>query len=226
MRALPEEGKVIVEGVNVAKKHQRRDQGHHAGRHHRQGHADAGRRTSPSSARRTAPTRVGYRFDDQGTQGPHLQASAGTTSDDRHRDHASAPRLKAALRRASSARQLKDALGLGNIMEVPRLEKIVVNMGVGQATQQPSLLEGAVARPHRDHRPEAAGHQGQEVDRRLQAPRGQRHRRQGHAAGRPHVGVLRPAHQPRHPPHPRLPRPAARRASTAAATTRSVSPSS
>ena len=40
--------------------------------------------------------------------------------------------------------QLKESLGLGNIMEVPRLEKIVINMGVGRATQQPSLLEGAV----------------------------------------------------------------------------------
>src|ERR1700682_3441637 len=30
-------------------------------------------------------------------------------------------------------------------MQVPRLDKIVVNMGVGRATQQPSLLEGAVA---------------------------------------------------------------------------------
>jgi large subunit ribosomal protein L5 len=40
--------------------------------------------------------------------------------------------------------QLKDSLNLGNIMEVPRLEKIVINMGVGKATQQPSLLEGAV----------------------------------------------------------------------------------
>jgi large subunit ribosomal protein L5 len=40
--------------------------------------------------------------------------------------------------------QLKESLGLGNIMEVPRLEKIVVNMGVGRATQQASLLEGAV----------------------------------------------------------------------------------
>jgi large subunit ribosomal protein L5 len=40
--------------------------------------------------------------------------------------------------------QLKETLGLGNIMEVPRLEKIVVNMGVGRATQQASLLEGAV----------------------------------------------------------------------------------
>jgi len=39
---------------------------------------------------------------------------------------------------------LKDELELRNIMEVPRLEKIVLNMGVGKATQQPSLLEGAV----------------------------------------------------------------------------------
>jgi large subunit ribosomal protein L5 len=40
--------------------------------------------------------------------------------------------------------QLKDTLGLGNIMEVPRFEKIVLNMGVGAAVQTPSLLEGAV----------------------------------------------------------------------------------
>jgi large subunit ribosomal protein L5 len=39
---------------------------------------------------------------------------------------------------------LQERLGLGNVMQVPRLEKIVVNMGVGRATQQPSLLEGAV----------------------------------------------------------------------------------
>jgi large subunit ribosomal protein L5 len=53
------------------------------------------------------------------------------------------PRLK--VRYDSEIRnQLKESLGLGNIMEVPRLEKIVVNMGVGRATQQASLLEGAV----------------------------------------------------------------------------------
>jgi large subunit ribosomal protein L5 len=40
--------------------------------------------------------------------------------------------------------QLKESLGLSNVMEVPRLEKIVVNMGVGRAVGQPSLLEGAV----------------------------------------------------------------------------------
>src|SRR6266540_3859689 len=55
-----------------------------------------------------------------------------------------APRLKQ--RYETEVRpQLQRQLGLGNIMEVPRFTKIVVNMGVGQATQQASALEGAVA---------------------------------------------------------------------------------
>jgi large subunit ribosomal protein L5 len=40
---------------------------------------------------------------------------------------------------------LKDSLGLSNVMQVPRLVKIVLNCGVGKATQQASLLDGAVA---------------------------------------------------------------------------------
>jgi len=39
---------------------------------------------------------------------------------------------------------LKEELGLGNIMEVPRMSKIVVNMGVGDAVSQAKLLEGAI----------------------------------------------------------------------------------
>ena len=44
----------------------------------------------------------------------------------------------------SSMPALQDELGLGNVMQVPRLEKIVLNCGVGRATQQQSLLDGAV----------------------------------------------------------------------------------
>jgi large subunit ribosomal protein L5 len=39
--------------------------------------------------------------------------------------------------------QLRDELGLANVMQVPRLTKVVLNMGVGAATAQASLLEGA-----------------------------------------------------------------------------------
>jgi large subunit ribosomal protein L5 len=64
--------------------------------------------------------------------------SAATATDERV-----VPRLK--VRYNETLRdQLKGELGLGNVMQVPRLEKIVVNMGVGAATAQASLLEGAV----------------------------------------------------------------------------------
>jgi large subunit ribosomal protein L5 len=53
------------------------------------------------------------------------------------------PRLKVRYDQTLRA-ELKASLGLDNIMLVPRLEKIVINMGVGRATAQPSLLEGAV----------------------------------------------------------------------------------
>jgi large subunit ribosomal protein L5 len=39
---------------------------------------------------------------------------------------------------------LQQELELGNVMQVPRFEKIVLNCGVGRATQQQSLLDGAV----------------------------------------------------------------------------------
>ena len=55
-----------------------------------------------------------------------------------------APRLK--VKYESEIRdRLKAELGVSNIMQVPRFTKIVVNMGVGRASQQPSLLEAAVA---------------------------------------------------------------------------------
>jgi len=53
------------------------------------------------------------------------------------------PRLKERYDQTLRA-QLRQQLGLANVMQVPRLDKIVINMGVGKATQQPSLIEGAV----------------------------------------------------------------------------------
>ncbi len=40
---------------------------------------------------------------------------------------------------------LKEQLGIQNVMDVPTVDKIVINMGVGRAAGQPSLIEGAVA---------------------------------------------------------------------------------
>jgi len=53
------------------------------------------------------------------------------------------PRLKVRYSQEVVPR-LREELGAKNIHQVPRMTKIVVNMGVGRATQQQSLLEGAV----------------------------------------------------------------------------------
>jgi large subunit ribosomal protein L5 len=39
--------------------------------------------------------------------------------------------------------QLKARLGYNNIMQVPKLEKIVLSIGLGEATQEPKVLEAA-----------------------------------------------------------------------------------
>lgn len=41
--------------------------------------------------------------------------------------------------------KIKDELGLDNIMQVPKITKITLNMGVGGAAQDKKLLEGALA---------------------------------------------------------------------------------
>ena len=93
------------------------------------------------------------------------------------------PRLKARYNEQIRD-QLKADLGLGNIMEVPRLEKIVINMGVGGAVSQASLLENAVK------------------DLTLIAGQKPQITRQGHPPGRSHVGVPRSPDRPGDPPHP------------------------
>jgi large subunit ribosomal protein L5 len=53
------------------------------------------------------------------------------------------PRLKAVYN-DQIRDQLKSDLGLGNVMEVPRLQKIVINMGVGEALANSKNLESAI----------------------------------------------------------------------------------
>lgn len=47
--------------------------------------------------------------------------------------------------RSEIAPKLKEELGLSNVMEVPRVTKITLNMGVGEAVGDKKVLENAVA---------------------------------------------------------------------------------
>ena len=55
----------------------------------------------------------------------------------------SVPRLKERYL-AEIAPALKDEFGFANVMQIPRLTKIVVNMGVGEAARDAKLIDGAV----------------------------------------------------------------------------------
>ena len=58
-------------------------------------------------------------------------------------DKAESPRLRTRYE-TEIMPALQKELGLANVMQVPRFAKIVINMGVGRATQQRSLLDGAI----------------------------------------------------------------------------------
>ena len=49
------------------------------------------------------------------------------------------------LYRAELAPRLREELGVGNVMEVPRITKITVNMGVGEAVADRKVLDNAMA---------------------------------------------------------------------------------
>jgi large subunit ribosomal protein L5 len=65
------------------------------------------------------------------------------TGDLRTGDLGTVPRLKTRYE-TEVAPALKEQLDVGNVMQVPRLSKIVVNMGVGDAAQDAKLIDAAV----------------------------------------------------------------------------------
>jgi large subunit ribosomal protein L5 len=100
--------------------------------------AAAAKKSAPRAGGQRAPQ--GQAAKAAGTRAaPDIQRTAGRAAGSAGRE---VPRLKARYRDELQG-QLKQELSLKNVMEVPRLEKIVVNMGVGRATQQPSFIEGA-----------------------------------------------------------------------------------
>jgi len=58
------------------------------------------------------------------------------------------------------APKLKEELGLGNVMEIPRITKITLNMGVGEAIGDKKVLEHAVADLGKNSRSKGCCNQG------------------------------------------------------------------
>src|SRR5947209_380344 len=58
-------------------------------------------------------------------------------------ESSAAPRLKARYREEILP-QLRDSFGIANVMQVPGVVKVVVNMGVGDAARDGKLIDGAI----------------------------------------------------------------------------------
>ena len=79
IRVMPTQNKVIVAGVNIAKRHTRPGARHDAGRDHRQGHADPRLGGGDRLLEVRADARSAIQFDEQRAQGAASAASAGAT---------------------------------------------------------------------------------------------------------------------------------------------------
>jgi large subunit ribosomal protein L5 len=89
-------------------------------------------------------------------------------------------------------------------MQVPRITKITLNMGVGEAVADKKVMDNAAGDLDQDRRPEAGGHQARKAIA-LQDPRGCPSAARSRCAA-PHVRVPGPPDHDRAAAHPRLPR--------------------
>ena len=140
-RVINETDKVIVDGVNMVKRHTKpQGQVMQGGIIDKEMPIHVSNVGAVVQGMRRDPHRLPLRR--RRREAPRSAASAEATSDGRDH-HAPAPRLKQRFETELKP-QLQTELGLTNVMQVPQPVKIVVNMGVGRATQQRSLLDGAV----------------------------------------------------------------------------------
>ena len=156
----------------MAKRHAKPTRATMQGGDHRQVHADAGLGGGPGLQElRRAHRASGYRFDERRRARSASAGSAGASCEHDHRAPGSGPGSKERYRRRdpgppegrARARQRHG----GAAAREDRHQH-------GRRPGHPAGLahRGGPARPRDHHRPEAGRHPGQEVDRRLQAPRG------------------------------------------------------
>jgi hypothetical protein len=131
------------------------------------------------------------------------------------------PRAQAALPRGDRP-ALQEQFKYANVMQVPGLVKVVVNMGVGEAARDAKLIDGAVRDLTTITGQKPQVRKARKSIAQFKLREGMPIGAQGHAARRPDVGVPGPAAVDRAAAYPRLPRPVAASSSTATATTRSV----
>ena len=91
--------------------------------------------------------------------------------------------------KADVAPALMKKFSYKSVMQIPKLDKIVINVGAGEAKENAKAIDAIMADLMKHHRPASDGLQGEEVRRELQASRRHEHRREGYSSRRQNVRV-------------------------------------
>ncbi|CAN98121.1 MULTISPECIES: 50S ribosomal protein L5 [Sorangium] len=94
----------------------------------------------PQQAKPQAPAKS---KEAKGAKAKGAEAEASGPVEERPRDPNYAPRLRTHYRKSVTA-ALAKKFGYKNPMMVPRLQKVVINMGLGAAVQNPKIIDSAV----------------------------------------------------------------------------------
>ena len=134
------DGRVLVEGVNMLTKHTKPSAANqNGGIVHQEGYIDA---SNVMLMHKGQATRVGFKMDGDKSSFPQRRLAKLLINSGRRTRTLS--RLKEQYQNEIVDAMIKK-FGYKNIMEVPKLDKVVINMGVGEAKENAKVLESAIA---------------------------------------------------------------------------------
>ena len=162
LAVMPKEDRAFVRGLNMVKRHQRQTQTQEAGIINKEAslHLSNLAVADPKDGK---PTRVGFRIEgDRRCAWPSVREWSSMA------EAKYEPRLKQdyneRIRKA-----MQDQFTYANEMQIPRMDKIVINMGIGEGNRRFQEARDRGGRPCGDCRPEAGHYPRPQFDCRFQA---------------------------------------------------------
>jgi large subunit ribosomal protein L5 len=104
---------------------------------------DGGKGKDKPKSQQAKPQAPAKSKEAKGAKAKGAEAETSGPAEDRPRDPNYAPRLRTHYRKSVTA-ALAKKFGYKNPMMVPRLQKVVINMGLGAAVQNPKIIDSAV----------------------------------------------------------------------------------
>ncbi len=143
LRVIPDEGRAVVQGLNTVTRHTRQSMQTQGGLVKKEApiHLSNLSLIDPSTDK---PTRVGFKDARRRYQSSHRPPFGRADRPLKGAVEPMATRLQTRYE-TEIRKALQEKFNYPNPMEVPKISKIVINMGVGEASQDAKKIEGAVA---------------------------------------------------------------------------------